>query len=177
MTDEVQTPPTESSGFTQFAYTVSEFDILLEPTLKTEIIEQREVYPVPHAPDWCRGMISLRGRLIPVINLHHLLGKHFNQDHRWLLVIDTQQLPPAAIPIDRLPMQQHIQPETLSASPADHLPFWVKQTLDVDGQTVYEADHGELFQHLTHQSTLHTAHPTSDANSNTHLTDSSGNKA
>lgn len=40
-----------------------------------EIIEYRELTPVPMMPDWLRGVINLRGAVVPVIDLAARFGR------------------------------------------------------------------------------------------------------
>jgi len=35
-----------------------------------EIVRNQEVRPIPNAPAWVRGLLNLRGRIIPIIDLH-----------------------------------------------------------------------------------------------------------
>ncbi|PID46189.1 MAG: hypothetical protein CSB47_05635 [Proteobacteria bacterium] len=173
MTDVPQNTSPESSAATQFAYSAAGFNILLEPSIKTEIIEQRSVFPIPHAPEWCRGMISLRGKLIPVIDIHRLLGRTITDQPHWLLIIETTGLPPAAIHIDQLPVQQQIVAEELRPITEDDMPFWIKRVIDIAEQPVYEANHTELFNLLI----AHDQQPQPNIQRATEQSDSSGIEA
>lgn len=42
--------------------------------LVQEVIEEREITPVPKSPDYMEGVIDLRGHIIPIINLRKMLG-------------------------------------------------------------------------------------------------------
>jgi purine-binding chemotaxis protein CheW len=35
-----------------------------------EIVRNQEVRPIPNAPAWVQGLLNLRGRIIPIIDLH-----------------------------------------------------------------------------------------------------------
>jgi purine-binding chemotaxis protein CheW len=35
-----------------------------------EIVRNQEVRPIPNAPPWVQGLLNLRGRIIPIIDLH-----------------------------------------------------------------------------------------------------------
>jgi purine-binding chemotaxis protein CheW len=35
-----------------------------------EIVRNQEVRPIPNAPAWVQGVLNLRGRIIPIIDLH-----------------------------------------------------------------------------------------------------------
>ena len=152
MTADTQASDTEeSTAITLFSYTVDGFNILLERDLKTEIIEQRNIFPIPHAPSWCSGMISLRGKLIPVLNLHGLLANSTQAAGKWLLVVESQPLPQIAIRIDSLPSQRQIEPNDFTAVSGDALPNWLIQQCTLSGHTFYRANHHELFEQLIHE--------------------------
>jgi len=46
----------------------------LNSKLVQQIIELREITPIPQSPDFMEGVIDLRGEIIPIINLHLRLG-------------------------------------------------------------------------------------------------------
>ena len=45
-----------------------------------EVIQVGEITPLPHAPDFVKGVINLRGDVIPVINLREKLGMAEERD-------------------------------------------------------------------------------------------------
>ena len=55
-------------------FTVSGLELALETAQVIEIAEYREPTRIPKAPDYVRGMISLRGGLVSVIDLRKRLG-------------------------------------------------------------------------------------------------------
>ena len=151
MVDETQTASPETPTLSQFYYSIDEYEILLESTAKTEIVEQRTIYPIPHAPEWCEGMVSLRGKLIPIVNIHLLLGRSLKDKSSWLLIIETGDLPAAAVRIDKLPSQHQIQVDAFQKMTGDIMPFWIKRFVEIEEKPVYEADHTVLFQSLIMQ--------------------------
>lgn len=151
MVDETQASSPDTPALSQFYYSIEEYEILLEVTAKTEIVEQRTIYPIPHAPEWCRGMVSLRGKLIPVVNVHRLLGRSLENKSHWLLIIETGDLPAAAIRIDKLPSQHKIQADAFQVMTDKAMPFWIKRFTEIEEKPVYEADHAALFQSIIFQ--------------------------
>lgn len=141
----------ESTAITLFSYTIDRFNILLERDLKTEIIGQQATFPIPHAPGWCSGMISLRGKLIPVLSLHRSLADNAPRADKWLLVVESSPLPQIAISIDSLPSQRQIKPDDFTAVDNDSLPRWLIQQCVISGKTFYRANHHELFEQLIHE--------------------------
>jgi purine-binding chemotaxis protein CheW len=57
-----------------------------------EIIRLTDITSVPQMPDYVRGVINLRGRIIPVIDLRLRLGfKDFtNDDHTCIIVVQVR---------------------------------------------------------------------------------------
>jgi purine-binding chemotaxis protein CheW len=56
------------------AFRVGEEVFGLEIGNVREVIEYREVTPVPRAPEFVAGIISLRGAILPVVNLRKRIG-------------------------------------------------------------------------------------------------------
>lgn len=162
MNEAAQTKP---QGTPQFYYTVAGHNILLEAGIKTEIIEQQMVFPIPHAPQWCQGMISLRGKLIPVVNLRTFFDTPRVSKSDWLLVLEQSPFPQLAVRIDRLPQQQLVNNERRQSIDGQKLPSWFEASVLLDDLTLYEANHSKLFEQLIQEN---------EANPNR---DSSGNNA
>jgi purine-binding chemotaxis protein CheW len=52
-----------------------------------EIIRQQKITPVPHLPDFVKGVINLRGRVIPVIDLRVKFGLEARFTERTCVVV------------------------------------------------------------------------------------------
>ena len=154
MNEEVQGADKEQNGVSNFYYTVAGINILLEPGIKTEIIEKRDVFPIPHAPSWCQGMISLRGKLIPVANLHKMLNSSDVGKSLWLLVLEIPPYPQLAILIDQLPKQQLLSNEHREVATNEKFPDWIKSGTTVSGSILYQANHSELFEQLIQENEI-----------------------
>lgn len=62
-------------GLLQFlSFIVDDEEYALELGETKEVIKMRDVTEVPHAPSFVAGIISLRGEIIPVVNLSKRLG-------------------------------------------------------------------------------------------------------
>ncbi|MGB1310276.1 MAG: chemotaxis protein CheW [Leucothrix sp.] len=154
MSETEQTHDTEQSGTPRFYYTVSNQHIFLEAGIKTEIIEKRDVFPIPHTPDWCQGMISLRGKLIPVVDLQSSLNTSDETkvvQSPWLLVLEKAPFPQLAICIDQLPVQQWVNDEPHHTLDHENYPKWLTSSIKIDDQTFYVANHTGFFEQLVHE--------------------------
>jgi len=154
MTEEVLIAGTGQSGVSKFYYSVAGFNILLESDIKTEIIEKRDIFPIPHAPEWCQGMISLRGKLIPVANLHKLLNDSATLKSQWLLVLEIAPYPQLAVRIDQLPAQQILNDEDQETVDRQSFPVWIESQIRIDEKTFYQANHTALFEQLIQENEI-----------------------
>ncbi|MBX6393330.1 MAG: chemotaxis protein CheV [Burkholderiales bacterium] len=53
-----------------------------------EVCELKPITPTPNMPHGVEGIISLRGAIIPVINLAHCLGMELQSEHRKLIITE-----------------------------------------------------------------------------------------
>ena len=56
--------------------TIGPFSILLPANVVSEVVKGSTVYPVPKTAGWVKGLLNLRGNLVPVFNL----AEHFDAD-------------------------------------------------------------------------------------------------
>ena len=131
-----------------FCYEISHTRILIEPGVKMEVLEKTIIYPIPNAPKWYRGVSSLRGDILPVVNMHFLLGVEESAAQKRLLRLEHPNFPALLIAIDKLPYQ--IKLSTLLTHQGDNsqtiYPNWIKSLASHQHHTVLFADHGTLFQ-------------------------------
>lgn len=65
----------------------------LELVRVREIIALMDITPVPLAPDYVRGVMNLRGRVIPVVDLRRKFGMPPTEDHdrKCIIVCDVER--------------------------------------------------------------------------------------
>jgi len=56
--------------------TIGPFSVLLPPDVVSEVVKGPAIYPIPKTAPWVKGLMNLRGNLIPVFNL----AEHFDAD-------------------------------------------------------------------------------------------------
>lgn len=66
----------------------------LEIRYVTEIIGMQPITKIPEVPDYIKGIINLRGKIIPVIDMRLKFGKESidYDDRTCIVVIDTQEM-------------------------------------------------------------------------------------
>jgi len=118
-----------------------------------ELLEDIRICTLPHTRRWCRGLINLRGRLIPAFDLHEYFGiTRQRAPKQWWLVLGNGD-DALAFPIDALPLTltasvtSQVQPAALPES----LRAFVATAYRIDGALWLQFDHREFFRALTPQ--------------------------
>lgn len=142
-----------ASAFVQnvvwFYYRIGNHKILLEPTIRAEIIAESAISPVPFAPEWCLGLTSLRGDLFPVLDMHKILQGKRAGEKATLLLVTYPQINPVILTCDGYPQPLHLDPDHLEPETSTTpLPSWIPQVLRYQEQIFYQADHRLLFRQL-----------------------------
>jgi len=129
---------------------VGNLGLLVEHDLGGEIIEDARVFALPRAAAWCRGLINLRGNLIPAFDLHESLGlSHLRARRQWWLVLGTGH-DSLAFPIDELPVAlvTHEASAVHTQVFLDPLRAHAGVTYRINGELWLEFRHREFFQAL-----------------------------
>lgn len=137
-----------SFASSRFCYRIGTYSILLEPNLKAEVLTAHTVYPLPFSPAWCGGLVSLRGDLFPVMDMHKIVHGKAAPAQTQLLLIQHPQFPPVILTCDGLPYQLKLSAEDLTEQEGENLPSWIPHTLLHNGQTLLAADHGRLLRQI-----------------------------
>lgn len=145
--NEQETMPS-AAGVGRFCYRIGSNLILLEPEILAEVLMLQTVYPAPFAPEWCAGLISLRGDLYPVIDMHKVVQGRPMPKNSQLLLIQHPRFPPVVFTCDGYPRQLRLPVEDITEHPAENLPGWIPHILHHDGQTLLAADHGRLLRRI-----------------------------
>jgi purine-binding chemotaxis protein CheW len=92
-----------------------------------QVIEFHQAKPIPHIPNYFKGVINIRGEIIGVVDLRERLGLKIGQSGLSQLVFDTDSGPLAAI-VDRVQSvtvidDASIDRRTASAQTADRAYF------------------------------------------------------
>ncbi|HHL18410.1 MAG TPA: hypothetical protein ENJ33_01595 [Thiothrix sp.] len=139
----------KSYNQTRFFYTVGLFNFLLEESIKVENLYEFTINDVPYAPEWCSGVTSIRGNIMPIVNMHVFLktGKHTGLKNKKLMMLEHQDHSPIIFEIDKLPEIIFINNYSDAPAPKKS-PVWLKKTLKNEKNIIYEINHSELLRQL-----------------------------
>jgi chemotaxis signal transduction protein len=128
----------------RFYYTVGEFNILIEQNLKVETLQSVDINTVPHAPDWCIGISSVRGVIMPVINVHTILKTEGKvNSKRNFIMLEHDKYAPIIFQIDDLPSVADITEYKNKRRPKN-TPKWLSKYLSNNDNSLFEANHEQL---------------------------------
>lgn len=83
-----------------------------------EIVEMQEITPVPHMPEYLRGVVNLRGQVIPVVDLRLRMGQAFREyDRRTCIIMVEYQQRLIGLVVDRMEEVLHFDAKHREAAP------------------------------------------------------------
>lgn len=148
--EQVAVAPVSTTN--RFCYRIGSHAILLEPDMRAEVLTSPTIYPVPFAPGWCAGLISLRGDLYPVIDMHWVVERRSSATQPQLLLIQHPRFSPVVLTCDGYPHQLKLSTEDLTEHKGENLPGWIPHVLHHDGRALLAADHGRLLRQIQRNS-------------------------
>ncbi len=137
-----------SIDISRFGFRIGQLRLLIQVGTLSEVITQMPIYPMPNVPSWFIGVMNLRGNLIPVFSLHHLLETGEPSRTQTILVLD-QGSDGVGIPIDGLPHAVHLG-DALHNIPPLHEALQAHVTIayTTDGGIWLDFDHQSFFTAL-----------------------------
>lgn len=99
-------------GFTEqslrYGFIIENMGFLIAENTLSEVVKNTEIYPIPHTSTWMRGLINLRGNLVPIYDFSLLLGlsdKKTEYDNLLVLGNDSHSV---GLLIDNIPKSYDI---------------------------------------------------------------------
>ncbi len=139
-----------SDSNNRFYYTIGNHNFLFEKNLKVENLSPTAINKVPHTPNWCTGIISVRGVIMPVVNMHSLLNNALKPQNKYkqpkktyLLMVEHSDHAPIILQVDKLPEIIDIKDYTYSISEKNS-PDWQGRTWTNSTNKLFEIDHSQL---------------------------------
>ena len=88
---EMEKPAEEQEKLPHFVFLDGKMAYAVPPTAVIEVTGWSKPAPVPFTPDWIDGVLSVRGQIVPVLNLGRFFGLSAGDrsEHRRVLVIEV----------------------------------------------------------------------------------------
>lgn len=148
-------PAAAGTTLTQFSYRVGQYSILLEPQVRSEVVDIQMISEVPFSPDWCLGLTSSRGELYPVMDMHKVVLDEASPVNIKLLLIEHPQFSPILLACDGYASQQNVPKKAQNEQENENLPAWISYSLTHNNQVLLIADHARLLHHVQRISGQH----------------------
>jgi len=134
----------------RYGFHIGSMGLLIAPRVGSEAIPMSPIAAIPNSPPWLKGMLNLRGALVPVFDLTLVLGMSGHEYREQQVVLVFDKGPKAVgIVVDGYPKQ------LLGLSRVAQLPElptslkgYVAAAYTHDGDLWLEFDHEEFFKSL-----------------------------
>jgi len=146
-------PEEKKDTVSRYFYSMGQHNFLLEQDLKVEFLTHAKINKVPYLSKWHKGIISIRGIIMPVIDLHEFLGtemevgKKKSNRKTSLLMIDHKDHTPVIFEIENLPEIINIKEYKTKRKPKGS-PNWQEKYLGNGNNTVIQINHKDLLEQI-----------------------------
>jgi len=87
----------QDSGFkeqtSRYGFVIENMGFLIAENTLSEIVKNTKIYPIPNTQVWLKGLVNLRGNLVPVYDFSVLLGLvESNTEYNNLLILGKDSL-------------------------------------------------------------------------------------
>jgi chemotaxis signal transduction protein len=146
-------PVENKNNISRYFYRAGSYNFLLEQDMKVEYLTNSKVNKVPFLSKWHKGILSVRGIVMPVIDLHMFLNQQVTKKEKEgneqssLLMIEHKDHTPIVFEIESLPELVNFKKFKIKKSPKK-IPTWQEKYLSDGNQTIIQIDHKELLNQI-----------------------------
>ena len=147
----------------QFYYSTGTHNFLIEQELKAETLKNMPINKIPFTPEWHLGIISIRGVIMPVIDINTFVNSTTetvkntskksnekvsdNNNESYFLKLEHNAHSPIIIMIDRPPKQINIS-TMKKRKAAKTKPNWMLNTIKNGTSSITEVNHKGLLNQI-----------------------------
>ena len=135
----------------RYGFRIGSIGLLIQPHTLSEALERTTVFPIPNTVEWLKGLINLRGNLVPLFDLKPLLEMEMERKSRektMTLILDEGERA-VGISIDGLPQAPDLSRGLQRLPPLPTiLRDFVTASYVKDGLIWLEFDHRAFFEAL-----------------------------
>lgn len=148
-------PDKKDLPINRYYYTVGNYHFLLEEKIKAENLDKLKINQVPFMPKWHQGIVSVRGSVVPVIDMQqYVLSKtDVNMNNldkpqkAYYLMLEYDGFSPIIFKIDALPKLVNIKPYKKIRT-SKKIPKWMVQNHKNKKSTLMQVNHRMLLNEL-----------------------------
>ncbi|KOR28808.1 hypothetical protein TI05_14480, partial [Achromatium sp. WMS3] len=92
-----------SIATTRFGFQIGDIGLLIPIAMVSEVVVDIDIYPLPTTPKWFRGLINLRGSLVPIFDLKTLFDIQTKSEKTPRLLVLNERIKTVGILVDTPP--------------------------------------------------------------------------
>ena len=147
----------ENKKINRYGYEVGTLRLLVPENTLSEVLRKYTLYPIPNTQEWLRGLVNLRGNLIPVYDVSMLFGISDSPGYYDSLLILDKGAAAVGILIDKLPVVCDLDnwqrlDDSISDIPV--LEKFTRESYKQDDVIWSSFDHREYFKSIRNDVTL-----------------------
>ena len=124
-------------------YTVNNVEYAVDITMVTDIIELPEITVVPLMPDYIKGVINLRGKVVPVIDLRERFSlEKIDYDNKTCVIIINIQEISVGMIVDRVVDAENITTANIEESLRKN--SYVSHLININGNMKLLVDYDKI---------------------------------
>lgn len=124
-------------------YKVNDVEYAVDITMVTDIIELPEITVVPLMPEYIKGVINLRGKVVPVIDMRDRFSlKKINYDRKTCVIIITVQEISVGLIVDRVCDAENVLASQIEESLRKN--SYVSHIINIDGAIKLLIDYDKI---------------------------------
>lgn len=124
-------------------YSINDVEYAVDIMMVTDIIELPEITVVPLMPDYIKGVINLRGKVVPVIDLRERLSlEKIDYDKKTCVIIITIQEISVGIIVERVLDAENVTTSQIEESLRKNT--FVSHLINIDGQIKLLIDYDKI---------------------------------
>jgi len=124
-------------------YTVNNVEYAVDITMVTDIIELPEITVVPLMPDYIKGVINLRGKVVPVIDLRERFSlERIDYDNKTCVIIINIQEISVGMIVDRVVDAENITTAIIEESLRKN--SYVSHLININGNMKLLVDYDKI---------------------------------
>ena len=141
----------ENKKINRYGYEVGVLHLLIPENTLSEVLRKYTLYPLPNTREWLRGLVNLRGNLIPVYDVAMLFGMADSPASYDSLLILDKGVEAVGILINKLPVVcdlEHWQLLEESSSDIPAIEQFTRESYTNDDMIWSCFDHREYFKSI-----------------------------
>ena len=139
-----------------YGFNIGGLNLLIAQDMPCEVLEENSIYSIPLAPSWLIGTCNVRGDIVPIIDLEHLLcgNNRITKPNEYKTFIIGEAESAVGLLLDKLPTPIHFKEEN-QLSNFSGLPKQIRSFItrgyNRDQQIWVCLDYSSFFTTLTNQ--------------------------